>query len=202
MSSIEVSEYPLEENRSTAVDKAVEGSNVRDLTMAKQNRCSVLICQPLNAIGVYQVLKTRTGVPPMRHIKPVAMLAVAALMTMGTVCAQENPGQDPGENTAEQRQAAAQARRAARENMTEEQRAAARERFKNMSDEDRQAMRQRFERRSAANRQAMRKHWQSMSETERQAARERIGQRKGQNPGQTGQRKHANPPQGQRGNSE
>ena len=131
----------------------------------------------------------------MRQIKPVAMLAVAALLTMGTVYAQESPGQDSREMTVEQRQAAREAHRVRRENMSEEQRAAARKRFENMSEEDRQAMRQRRQNMSQEDRQAMRARWQNMSEEGRKALRERRELHRNQHPGSRNQGTRSGPPQ-------
>ena len=117
----------------------------------------------------------------MRQIKPVAMLAVAALLTMGTVYAQESPGQDSREMTVE--------------NMSEEQRAAARKRFENMSEEDRQAMRQRRQNMSQEDRQAMRARWQNMTEEDRKALRERRELHRNQHPGSRNQGTRSGPPQ-------
>ena len=100
----------------------------------------------------------------MRDMKPVLILAAAALMTMGSAVAQDGPQREPREMTTEERDAAREARRARWETMSDEERAAfrekreqrmaerraeRRERFENISPEERQAMRERKRERSA-----------------------------------------------------
>jgi hypothetical protein len=124
----------------------------------------------------------------MYQMSKIMMFSVAALFCMGTVYAEDNPPQVPGDMSAEERQAAKQARREQWENMSEEERATARaqrkehmakrraanrERFENMSEEEREAMRARRQNMSEEDRAAMRERWANMSDEERQEMRER-----------------------------
>ncbi len=108
------------------------------------------------------------------------MLLVASALSVGAAGAQETSSSDEGSDTA----AAGQHRdrdqmRHRRQNMTDEERAARRERFENMSDEEKQAMRQRRQEQHAERRAAKRERWENMSEEERAAARDRMKNRKG-----------------------
>jgi len=81
----------------------------------------------------------------MRQMKQIMLFSVAALFCMGTGYAQDNPPQGPGNMSAEQRQAAKQARREQWENMSEEERATARAQRKEHMAKRRAAKRERFE---------------------------------------------------------
>ena len=99
--------------------------------------------------------------------KLLLVLTAATTMAIGTAYGQES---DAPETPTE---AKPQEQRPDRWNMTDEQRAAARERRQNMTDEERQAMRDR-----------KRERWENMSEEERQAKREKMRARRGGEDGQ------------------
>jgi len=145
----------------------------------------------------------------MRHSIHILLLATAALMAMGTAIAQDSPPQDRREMSAEERDAARQARRELWENMSEEDRAAAREqhrakredrraanreRYENMSEEERAAAREQRRARTEERHAARRERYESMSEEERQAMRERRAERGGQHRGNKGHGQRGKPP--------
>ncbi len=99
----------------------------------------------------------------MRHMKHILLLATATLMTMSTAVAQDNPQREPRDMTAEERDAAREARRA---------------NWENMSDEERAAVREKREQRKAVRRAERRERFESMSPEERQAMRERRQERR------------------------
>ena len=107
----------------------------------------------------------------MRHMKHILLLAIASLMTMGTVYAQEDPPDDPRAMSAEQRHAQREARRAA---------------WENMSDEERAVVREKRDQKMAKRRAERRERFDSMSPEERQAARERMRDRNHHHPGRRG----------------
>lgn len=97
-------------------------------------------------------------------IKLVGLLL--STLAAGTVLAEEGPSENPREMTAEERRAAHQQRRAEMANMSDEERAAAREQHRLKKEERRAAARER---------------WESMSEDDRKAMREQR-QQKGHKP--------------------
>ena len=99
--------------------------------------------------------------------KLLLILTAATSMAIGTAYGQESDAAAAPPETKPQEQ------RPDRRNMTDEQRAAARERRQNMTDEERQAMRDR-----------KRERWQNMSAEERQAKREKMRARRGGEDGQ------------------
>jgi hypothetical protein len=111
----------------------------------------------------------------MRIAKPVSTLLLLLAMTCSAAQGQESD-QAPGHDRPPPRQ------------MSEEDRAAMRERFENMSDEEKQAFREKMrERRSSQprggnlseeERAARRAKWESMSEEQRAAAREMARQQR------------------------
>ena len=115
----------------------------------------------------------------MRQLKTITLLGVAAVFCMGTGYTQDNSPQDPGSMSAEQRQAAKQARREQWENMSEEERAAARAQREERKAKRKAAHRERFESMSEEEREAVRARRQNMSEEERQALRKRRQERAG-----------------------
>lgn len=129
------------------------------------------------------------------------LIVTAGVLAFGASNAQETetPDNNDGTAPAEQRPER-QHRPPRRENMTEEQRAAARERWESMSEEERAALRERRQKMSAEERAAKRERWQNMSEEERQAKREemraRRGDKNGKHPGgkRGGQRPAGGPP--------
>ena len=120
----------------------------------------------------------------MRHTKYILLAGIAALMSMGTVFAQEGPPGDRQEMTAEQRQEAKDARRARNE--------ARRSEWENMSDEQRVAARAERDQKMEQRRVEMRQRWESMSDEDRQAVRERREERRSMHSGTGGQRKTGN----------
>src|SRR5210317_864325 len=65
MSSIEVSEYPFDENKSTTCDSVVWGSNVRARFIVNQNSHSDMRCQAIpvtpGSLPEWSVRKDRVG---------------------------------------------------------------------------------------------------------------------------------------------
>ena len=103
----------------------------------------------------------------MRYMKLILLLATVAIMTMGTAIAQDNPPRERQEMTSEERDAARGARRAEWENMSDEERAAVREKHK-----------QRMAKRKAERRE----RFDNMSPEEQQAARQRMRERRDHHP--------------------
>ena len=120
-------------------------------------------------------------------------MCLTALLAVGPALAQEGPI-DPDGTSKEEWRAKQQERRQRWENMSDEERAAARaereaanaerrQKWESMSDEERQAARERRGSKggrgmSDEQRQKMKERWDSMSDEERQAARDRMRQRK------------------------
>ena len=99
----------------------------------------------------------------MHLTKPITTLILVTTMAFGTVQGQESD--QPVEATPP-------ASDAPRRQMSDEQRAAMRERYENMSDEEKQALRDKMQSRRAERRAK----WDSMSDEQRQAAREKMRQ--------------------------
>ena len=114
----------------------------------------------------------------MRYMKHILTLTIATLMTMGTVYAQEDPPDDPRGMSTEERQAAMDARHAERE--------ARRAKWESMSDEERAAVREKREQRMAVRRAERRERFDNMSPEEQQAVRERMRDRRDKHPGRRG----------------
>lgn len=112
----------------------------------------------------------------MRTRKIINALILASALAIGMAQGQES---DPAPE--------APASDAPRRQMSDEQRAAMRQRYENMSDEEKQALRDKMQSRRAERRAK----WDAMSDEERQAAREKMRQhRDGQGrprPGASGQ---------------
>ena len=121
----------------------------------------------------------------MQHTKTLVLLAIASLMLMGTAIAQDDPAQDRQQMSAEERQAARQAKMEAR-----------RAEWDNMSEEERTAARAQREAAGQERKAANRERWENMSDEERQAVRDRRSERADQRP--SGDRKSRSG-QGQRG---
>ncbi len=116
----------------------------------------------------------------MRLRKITTMLLVASALSVATAEAQETDGSAEGTDPTTQGQHRDRDQMGhRRQTMTDEERAARRERFENMSDEEKQAMRQRRQEQHAERRAAKRERWENMSEEERAAARDRKKNRKG-----------------------
>jgi hypothetical protein len=115
----------------------------------------------------------------MRYMKYILLLATAALMTMATAVAQDDPPREPREMNSEQRDADREARREQWQDMSEEERAAAREQHRAKAQERRAARRE---------------HFENMSEEERQAMRERRAKHKAEHPGYRGDGKRGKRP--------
>lgn len=130
----------------------------------------------------------------MRYMKHILTLTVATLMTMGTVYAQEDPPDDPRGMNTEERQAAMDARHAERE--------ARRAKWESMSDEERAAVREKREQRMAVRRAERRERFDNMSAEEQQAVRERMRDRKANRPGKRGHGPHEGPPKDRQPTSE
>jgi len=92
------------------------------------------------------------------------LLALTSIFAMGAAFAQESDDSTTTDGTNTDRQ------RPDREEM--------RKRRENMSDEEKQAMRERRQQRSKEHRAAKRERWESMSDEERQAARDRRHERR------------------------
>jgi len=126
----------------------------------------------------------------MRHTKKIVLSGVAALMTMGTAYAQEEPPGDRQGMTPEQRQAAMEQRRTRNE--------ARRTEWENMSDEQRAAARAERSSKMEQRRVEMRKRWESMSDEDRNAMRERRTERQSRHSGNRSQGQRSGAPKGQR----
>lgn len=94
----------------------------------------------------------------MRHGKTGIIITLTSLLLAGAALAQEAPPGNPRDMTPEQREAA---------------RAEHRERWENMTDEERQAARENRQEKKKARREERRERWDNMSDEERQAVREK-----------------------------
>lgn len=143
----------------------------------------------------------------------LALLATGAatLLAMETAVAQDAPPPDPSAMSAEEREAFREARREQWQNMSEQERAATREkhraereqhraamreRYDNMSEEERAAAREQHRADKEKRRAAMRERYANMSEQERQAMRERRAERGARHPGRGGHGKRGKSPAG------
>ena len=114
----------------------------------------------------------------MRYTKHTLLLATAALMTMGTAVAQDNPPRQAREH----QQMSAEERDAARE--------ARREHWESLSDEERSALREQHRAKSQQRRDAARERYQNMSDEERAAMRQKREEHRRQHSGNREQRRH------------
>ena len=129
-----------------------------------------------------------------RYLK--ILILTAGVWMFGSSNAQETETPDSNDSAAPAEQRPERQHRPPhRQNMTEEQRAAARERWESMSDEERAAVRERRQKMSAEERAAKRERWQNMTEEERAAKREEMRARRG---GKEGQPPRGKRPAGQR----
>jgi hypothetical protein len=118
----------------------------------------------------------------MRLGKSVGSLIIASSLAFGLAQGQEtSDSTDAGTAPASEQRPQGNHDRPPRKPMSDEERAAKRERFDNMSDEEKQALRQKHGERRAK--------WEAMSPDEQRAMRDRMKQRQGDRPkGERGSR--------------
>ena len=125
----------------------------------------------------------------MRITRLVTTLILASTLALGTALGDEAvASKDAATTPAQDTRPAPNHDRPPRPPMSDEQRAAIRERYENMSEEDKQAMRDRRAERRA--------RWQAMSEEERQAAREKFRQHRADRPRPEAQQRPEKTPDG------
>ena len=120
----------------------------------------------------------------MRHSKTILLVATVALLGMGTAMAQDDPPREPRQMSAEERDAAREARR---------------EHWQSMSDEERAAFREQHRAKSQQRRDAARERYQNMSDEERAAMREKREQHRAQHSGNRDHRQHRDSARNQQG---